>query len=68
MIPLDRVGALVRLKEPDYCYGLGDSVLRVTEVPDALTEPDWGRSVAFKSVEQRPGRRAAGTGARERLS
>jgi hypothetical protein len=35
------VGDLVRLKEPDYCYGVGDLVLRVTAVPERLTEPDW---------------------------
>ena len=41
MKPPVSVGELVRLKEPDCCYGVGDLVLRVTGVPDRLTEPEW---------------------------
>jgi hypothetical protein len=39
--PVVKAGELVRLKEPDYCYGLGDLVIRVTEVPAHLTDPEW---------------------------
>ena len=48
MIPPVNVGEFIRLKEPDYCYGRGDLVLRVTAVPARLVDPEW---VDIKGIE-----------------
>lgn len=39
-IPI-KVGDLVTLAEPDYCYGMGKLVLRITELPERLADPEW---------------------------
>lgn len=40
MTPPVKAGDLIRLKEPDYCYGIGDLALRVTDVPAQLSDPE----------------------------
>jgi hypothetical protein len=41
MVPPVKVGDLVHLREPDYCYGVGDLALRVTAAPERLPDPEW---------------------------
>jgi len=36
-----KVGDIIRIAEADYCYGIGDLLLRVTALPPAKT-PDGG--------------------------
>ncbi len=50
MIPPVKVRDLIHLKEEDYCYGLGNLTLRVTEVPERLDDPEW---IDIKGIEIR---------------
>jgi hypothetical protein len=36
-----RVNDLLHLKEPDYCYGVGDLVLRVTGIGNPSPGTEW---------------------------
>ena len=44
-----KVGDVIRVREPDYCYGLGDLVLRITAfVGSDVADPEW---VTLKGIE-----------------
>jgi hypothetical protein len=57
------VGELVRLREADYRYGVGDLVLRVTSGPTDPVDPGWmditGAEIAWN--DQRGHQRQAQT-------
>lgn len=36
-----KVGDLLHLREPDYCFGTGTLVLRVTAAPVPTRDPEW---------------------------
>jgi len=35
------VGDVVEIPEPDYCYGVGTLVMRVTAIRDSPARPGW---------------------------
>jgi hypothetical protein len=48
LTPPVKVRELICIKEEDYRYGLGTLTLRVTEVPEQLTNPEWVEIKGFE--------------------
>ena len=42
--PTLAVGDVIHVSEPDYCYGIGDLYLRITQLPPGSLDPhaEWG--------------------------
>ena len=52
-----KVGDIIKVGEPDYCFGLGDLVLRITAfVASDVVDPEWvtlkGVALAWNGAEK----------------